>query len=173
MERIGEYAVPLLMLAFALIVIISKRDMNSVFVKGAIGGLKTAAELTPTMIILMVCIQMLNACGVLERLTDLLSPAFAFLGIPPEIVPLVLVRPISGSAATAMLSDIFAKYGAQSFVGRCASVLAGCTDTILYTVAVYFGAIKVKSTRHALPSAFLTQFFALFVSCFVVRIFFG
>lgn len=172
MEKISEYAIPVLMLVFALIVVVSKRDMNSVFADGAMQGLKTAAKLLPTMIILMACVSMLNASDAVEKLTEAISPALSFVGIPVEIVPLVVVRPISGSAATAMLSDIFTKYGAESTAGRCASVLAGCTDTILYTVSVYFGAVKIKNTRHALPAAFLTQLFALLISCIAVRIFF-
>ncbi len=172
MEKLTSYAIPLILLAFSLITLFSKSDMNSVFLSGAKEGLKTAAGLTPSMIILMSSVYMLNASGAVEVLSHIMSPLLSFMGIPVEIVPLILVRPVSGSAATAMLSDIFSKYGAQSFAGRCASVLAGCTDTILYTVSVYFAAIKSKRTYHALPAAFITQIFALFISCLAVRFFF-
>ena len=172
MEEISSYAIPIILLLFAIIVMVSKADMHSVFISGAIKGFKTAAELLPTMLILMSGIYMLNASGTVEIISRMLSPALGILGIPAEIVPLILVRPVSGSAATAMLNDIFSKYGADSFAGRCASVLAGCTDTILYTVSVYFAATKVKNTRHALPAAFLTQFFAVLISCLAVRYFF-
>lgn len=172
MEKISSYAIPVLMLLFACSVLLSKSDLHSSFVMGASQGFKTALSLTPTMIILMSSIHMLNASGAVQAITKTVSPLFSFLGIPAEIVSLIIVRPISGSAATAMLSEIFTQYGAESFAGRCASVLAGCTDTILYTVSVYFTSIKSKKTYHALPAAFITQIFAVLVSCICVRLLF-
>lgn len=173
MERVSSCVIPVIMLIFALGVTVSGNDLHSEFVNGVKRGFKTALELTPSMIVLMASIYMLNSSGALETASRLLSPVLSFVGVPSEIVPLILIRPVSGSAATAVVSDILTKHGADSFAGRCASVLAGCTDTILYTVSVYFGAAHQKNTRHAIPAAFITQFFAIFVSCLAVRLYFG
>ena len=153
-------------------VLLSGSDMHTVFVSGAKEGLKTAASLAIHMIILMCAISMLNASGAVEMVGKLFSPILKAIGIPEEIVPLLVVRPVSGSAATAMLEDIFSKHGASSFAGRCASVLAGSTDTIIYTVSVYFSAAGKQKTRHALPCAFITLFFAAVLSCLTVKIIF-
>ena len=173
MERISTCVIPVIMLVFALFVTASKKDLHSEFIKGVRRGFITAVELTPSMLVLMASIYMLNASGALEAASRILSPVLSFLGVPSELIPLILIRPISGSAATAVVSDILSTHGADSFAGRCASVLAGCTDTILYTVSVYFGAAQLKNTRHAIPAAFIPQTFAIFISCLAVRIYFG
>ncbi|MBE6687658.1 MAG: spore maturation protein [Ruminococcaceae bacterium] len=173
MEKISVFAIPAIMTAFAFTVIFSRNDMHTAFTSGVIRGFKTAFELTPVMIILMSSIYMLNISGFTDTLGGILTPVLGKIGIPSEIVPLILLRPVSGSGATAMVNDILIKYGADSFAGRCACVLAGCTDTILYTVSVYFGAVNIKNTRHALPAAFATQIFAVIISCLAVRIFFS
>ena len=172
MEKLSSYIIPSVFFAFAIITFFSKKDMYEVFISGAREGAKTAVNLIFPMIILMCSISMFNAGGAVAVAEKFLSPLLNFFKIPTEIVPLILVRPVSGSAATAMLNDIFSQYGASSFAGRCASVLAGCTDTIIYTVSVYFSAAKIKKTRHTLPCAFITLFFAVIISCLTVNIFF-
>lgn len=172
MEKLTSAIIPAIFLAFSLTVLLSKNDMHTVFLSGAKEGIKTAANLSFHMIILMCAISMLNASGAVEVAGKLLSPFIKSVGIPEETVPLLVVRPVSGSAATAMLSDIFSKYGASSFAGRCASVLAGSTDTIIYTVSVYFSASGIQKTRHTLPCAFITLFFAAVLSCLIVKIIF-
>ncbi|MBQ9922760.1 MAG: spore maturation protein [Clostridia bacterium] len=172
MDKFTSWIIPAIFLAFSLTVLVSKNEMHTAFVSGAKDGLKTAASLTLHMIILMCAISMLNASGAVEMVGRLLSPVLKAVGIPEEIVPLLVVRPVSGSAATAMLEDIFSRYGASSFAGRCASVLAGSTDTIIYTVSVYFSAAGIQKTRHTIPCAFITLFFAAVLSCLTVKIIF-
>ncbi|MBQ9941256.1 MAG: spore maturation protein [Clostridia bacterium] len=172
MEKISSLIIPFVLCIFALITILSKKDMYSVFINGAKEGAKTALNLIYPMIILMSAIYMLNASGATSAIGSALSPILNLIGIPEEIVPLILVRPISGSAATAILNDIFFQYGASSFAGRCASVIAGCTDTVIYTVSIYFAAAKLYKTRHTILCASLTQFFAIIISCIAVKILF-
>lgn len=172
MEQFASWIIPAIFLAFSIAILISKKDMHTVFLSGAKEGIKTASSLAPHMIILMCAISMLNVSGAVETVGKILSPVLNTIGIPEEMVPLLVVRPVSGSAATAMLEDIFSRYGASSFAGRCASVLAGSTDTIIYTVSVYFSAAGIQKTRYALPCAFITLFFAAILSCLTVKIIF-
>lgn len=171
-DKLTPLILPAIFLVFSFVVMLSKNDMHTVFVNGAKEGAMTAIKLTFHMIILMCTLSMLNASGATETLEKMLSPLIKAVGIPEEIVPLLVVRPISGSAATAMLQDIFSNYGASSFAGRCASVLAGSTDTVIYTVSVYFAAAGIQKTRHTLPCAFITLIFAAVLSCLTVKIIF-
>ena len=171
-NTLSSLLIPFIFLTFSLITLFSSSDMHTAFVSGAKEGIKTAAGLSIHMIILMCAVSMLNASGAVEIAGRVLSPLIKAVGIPEEIISLLIVRPVSGSAATAMLEDIFSSYGASSFAGRCASVLAGSTDTIIYTISVYSSASGIQKTRHALPCAFITLFFAAVMSCLVVRIIF-
>ena len=172
MEFVSSLIVPLCMGLLGFGMVFSKRDMFSEFIKGAQGGMKTAIGLLPTLIALLCAISMFNASGAAQYLSDMLSPLGKKIGIPSEIIPLIVVRPLSGGASTALIADIFEKYGADSFVGRCTSVIAGSSDTLLYIVSVYFGAVSVKKTRETIPIAFITMVFCVFFSIFLCRIFF-
>lgn len=146
-------------------------DVFSAFTEGAAENLKTAVSLLPTLAFLMLGVGMLRASGALEALTGLLSPFFNKLGFPADCLPLALLRPVSGSGALAILEGILREKGADSFSGRVASVLMGSTETTFYTVAVYFGATKVKKSRHAVPSALAGDITAFLLSALVVRLF--
>lgn len=143
------------------------------FLLGAREGAETSVRLLPTLIALMVGVSMLRASGFGSLLSDWLSPIATRLGIPAEILPLVFLRPVSGSGSNAMLIDLFETYGADSLVGLSASVLVGSSDTMIYIIAVYFSAVSVKRTRHALPAACLVAVLCLFLSCLVARLVFG
>lgn len=172
MEFVSKLIVPLIVFLVGLVICVSKRDLFSSFIHGAQEGAGSAIKLLPTLVALLCGIAMFNSSGASVFLSDMLTPIVSKIGIPSEIVPLILVRPLSGGASTAMISDILQKYGPDSFAGRCASVIAGSSDTLLYVVSVYFGAIGVKKTRGTLPIAFLTMVFCVFFSCFLCRIVF-
>ena len=150
----------------------SKKDLFSEFTSGAAEGMKTAVGLLPTLVALLSAIAMFNSSGASNALAEYLSPVADRIGIPSEIIPLILVRPLSGGASTALIADIFKKYGADSFAGRCASVIAGSSDTLLYIISVYFGAVGVKKIRSTAIIAFITSFFCVFFAVFLCRIFF-
>jgi spore maturation protein B len=149
--------------------LISKKDLFNEFVQGAKAGLGTLVNLLPTLIILIMGISMLRASGGLELLTDLLSPVFTLFKIPEEVIGFIIMRPISGSGSTAMLSQLFKEYGADSEAGKVASVIMGSSDTVFYIFAVYFGAVKIKKTGCALISALATQIFCAFCASIIVR----
>ncbi len=172
MEYLTSAIVPAVMALVGMGMCISKKDMYGEFISGAKDGMKSTIGLLPTLIALLCAISMFNASGASEWLAEILTPVGNKIGIPSEIIPLILVRPLSGGASTAMIADIFQKYGADSLVGRITSVIAGSSDTLLYVISVYFGAVSVKKTRATVPISLLTMIFCVFFSCFLCRIWF-
>ena len=114
-------------------------------------------SIIPALIVLLTAVGMLRASGAMDLLTDLLAPVCRLAGIPPETVPLVVIRPISGSAALAVGTEIMSTYGVDSEIGRTAAVMLGSTETTFYTVSVYFGAAGIKKSRHAIPAALIAD----------------
>lgn len=115
---------------------------------------------------------MLRASGALERLTTLLSPVFSIFGIPPETAPLILIRPISGSAALAVGADLMATYGADSAVGRTVAVMLGSTETTFYAISVYFGAAGIRKTRYTVIAALFADFVGFLMASWSVKFFY-
>ena len=138
---------------------------------GAKDGLKLLVSLIPTLILLLTAVTMLRASGAMEMLSRFFAPAFSVLGIPPETAILVLVRPISGSAALALGADLMAQYGVDSLVGQTAAVMLGSTETTFYTISVYFGAAGIKKTRYTLPAALIADITGFVVASLTVRLF--
>lgn len=123
------------------------------FVEGAGEGLRVVARIAPSMLGIMLAMGMLRSSGALELLTELLSPVLALLGIPKQVTPLVLLRPISGSGSLSVFKGIIDAEGPDSFAGRVASVMQGSTETTFYTIALYYGVTRVKQQRHTLAAA--------------------
>lgn len=173
MKLIGELAVPLIIAFVMVYALFRGTDIFSGMTAGAADGLKTVVGIVPALITLLPCIYMLRASGALDALCGLLRPLLSQLGIPAETVPLMLLRPLSGSGALAVGSDIIRQNGADSFVGRCAAVMLGSTETTFYVIAVYFGAAGIKNTRHAIPAALIADFMGFLAAAFFVRLFWG
>lgn len=142
------------------------------FVSGAKEGLSTTVKVLPSLLGLLVAIGMLKASGALDFFLTLLSPISRFLRIPGEVMPLALMRPVSGSGSLAIVSDLLNRYGADSFIGRVASVMMGSTETTFYTIAVYFGSIGVRRTRHTVGASLLSDFCGMVLSVACVWLFF-
>ena len=115
---------------------------------------------------------MLRASGAVALLSDFFAPVFSFFGIPPETAMLVLIRPISGSAALAVGAELMAQYGVDSQIGRTAAVMLGSTETTFYTISVYFGAAGIKKTRYTLPAALFADFVGFLMASWTVKWFF-
>ena len=152
-----ELLIPLLLLFVSCYALHKKQDVYSHLLLGAQDGLRLLLSIVPSLIILLTAVTMLRASGCLDFLTALLTPLCTRLGIPPEVVPLMLIRPISGSAALAVGAELMQAHGVDSLVGRTAAVMLGSTETTFYTLSVYFGACGVKKTRYALPAALLAD----------------
>ena len=136
---------------------------------GAAEGLRLMVRLVPCLILLLTAVAMLRACGGIEILSRWFSPLFSFLGIPPETAILVLIRPISGSAALAVGADLMAQYGVDSQIGRTVAVMLGSTETTFYTISVYFGAAGVKKTRYTIPAALIADLTGFAVASLTVK----
>lgn len=170
LENITAYLLPLLMGGVGVLMLSGKRPYFDAFVSGARDGLGTAVRLLPTLTALLVAVGMLNASGTVAALSGWLSPVFAVLGVPSELLPLLLSRPFSGSAATASYSSLLESMGADSLAAACASVIMGSSDTAVYVITVYFSSIGVKRTRYALPVSLGLMLFCIFFSCFLCRV---
>lgn len=172
MQYVSVLIIPVL---FAVVGIIFIFDKNAVedFLQGARQGLNVAVGLLPTLILLLVGIGMFTSSGALQVISDLLLPLAKKIGVPNEILPLLMLRPVSGSGSLAMATELFETYSPDSFACITASVIMGSSDTMLYVISVYFSSVGVKKTRHTLLSATLTMIFCIFFSCFVCRIFFS
>lgn len=146
---------PALVVFIIIYGLIRRIDVYSAFVRGASAALPVLAKLLPPLAVMLAAVGALRASGVTAALTERLAPVFTALGTPPELAPLILIRPFSGSAALSALEDILRANGPDSFIGYSASVMLGSTETIFYTVALYCGAAGVTKTRYAVPAALL------------------
>lgn len=169
---IVSYILPLIIFFVALIILFSKKDYFSCFLKGAKSGVQSAISLIPSTCALIIGVNMLCASGVTEYLTELLAPWLDKIGIPSEIFPLIIVRPLSFGASLAAFNDIIERCGVDSLPSICASVILSATDTVFYVGCVYFGTTKIKKTRYFLPVALFVSLFSVFLSCILSRLFF-
>ncbi len=142
-----------------------------VFIEGAKTGFKTALSITPPLIALIMAVSMLKNSGGLDVLCSILSPVSKLTGIPAEIMPLTILSPVSGSGAVSMFESILKDYGADSFIGRCASVMMGSTETTFYAITLYYGSAEIKKTRHTLPCAVCADWVSYLLSPVMVALF--
>lgn len=165
-----------IMPAFACIVvvfgIVKKVPVFEIFLKGVKEGVLLLYNIAPTIMGLVFAVDLLQSSGAVDAICSLIEPVAQWLGFPKEIVPMALLRPVSGSGSTALLTSLYKESGPDSFAGRVASVLAGSSETTFYAIAMYYGSIKVKNTRHTLLAAIMADTTALVVSIITVRIFF-
>lgn len=170
---LSRWAIPLLLLGITTWGLSRKVPVYECFVEGAKEGWQTAVRVLPYLVGMLVAIQVFQHSGALAQLIRLLSPLVNRLGFPPEALPLALVRPISGSGSLALLAQVFETYGADSFIGRLASTIMGSTETSLYVLTVYAGAVGIKRTRHTLATVLLTDLVAVITAFYVTLYFFA
>lgn len=170
LTALSVWMIPLLMCLVGGLMLMSKRPYFEAFVEGAREGLATAARLCPTLTALLVAVAMLQACGAIEVIGGWLAPVFSALGVPGELLPLLLTRPFSGSAATVTYTSLLESAGADSFAASAASVIMGSSDTAIYVISLYFSSVGVRKTRYALPVALFLMTFCVFFSCLLCRL---
>lgn len=159
-----DYIVPLILLLATAFALRKKENAYNLLLTGGAEGLQLLLTLVPALVMLLTAVSMLRASGAMEVLGNWLSPVFSFFGIPPETALLVLVRPISGSAALGVGAELMAEYGPDSLVGRTAAIMLGSTETTFYTISVYFGAAGIQKTRYTLLAALLADFVSFFMA---------
>lgn len=172
MAKMINYIVPILLLVVSVIALRKKENCYDALLAGGKEGLMLLVGLIPTFIVLLTAISMLRASGAMELLSGVLAPFFSFFGIPTETAMLVLIRPISGSAALAVGSELMASYGVDSQIGRTAAVMLGSTETTFYTISVYFGAAGIKKTRYTVLAALIADFMGFFMASLTTRVFY-
>ena len=165
-----DYVVPLLLLTASLLALRRKENTYDLLLSGAADGLKLLLSITPALIFLLTAVSMLRASGAVELISSLLAPVFGFFGIPTETAILVLIRPLSGSAALAVGADLMAQHGPDSMIGRTVAVMLGSTETTFYTISVYFGAAGIKKTRYTIPAALIADFTGFFIASLTVKL---
>lgn len=165
-----DYLVPLLLFFVAALALGRRENAYNLLLDGAAEGLKLLMTLIPALILLLTAVTMLRASGAMEVISKFFAPAFRFVGIPPETAMLVLVRPISGSAALAVGAELMAEHGVDSLVGRTAAVMLGSTETTFYTISVYFGAAGIRKTRYTVFAALIADAVGFFMAALTVRL---
>lgn len=163
------YAIPVMIGAFVLLGMVRRVNVYDCFVEGAKDGLSSMVNIIVPLIGLLVAISMFRASGALSLLAQALSPLLHKIGLTEEVLPLALLRPVSGSASVAVVTDILKNCGPDSLSGRMASIMMGSTETTFYTVAVYFGAVGIKRVRHTLAAALLADLTGIVVSALLAH----
>ena len=168
-----EFVMPVFACIVVIFGLVKRIPVFDIFLKGTKEGIMLLYNIAPTIIGLVFAIDLLRSSGAVDAICSFISPVAEFMGFPKEIVPMVLLRPVSGSGSTALLTSLYQDCGPDSFAGRVASVLAGSSETTFYAITMYYGSIKVKNTRHTLFSALMADLTAAVMSVITVRMFFG
>ncbi|MHA3243476.1 spore maturation protein [Legionella pneumophila] len=148
---------------------IKKVNVFDAFIIGAKQGFDVSVKLIPYLVAMMVAIGMLRASGFFSLMSQILSPALAMIGMPSELLPLALIRPFSGSASTGVMAELIHKYGGDSFIAKTAATMMGSTETTFYVIAVYFGSVGIRRTRHAIPAGLLADLAGIIALVLICR----
>ena len=172
MAALTDYLVPLLIFGASAFALRKKENAYDLLIAGGAEGLQMLLSIIPPLVLLLTAVHMLKASGAVTLFSTFAAPLFSVLGIPPETAILVLIRPISGSAALAVGAELMAQYGVDSLVGRTAAVMLGSTETTFYTISVYFGAAGISKTRYAVPAALFADLVGFCTASWSVRLFY-
>ena len=165
-----DYIVPLILFFSAAVALWKKENAYDIMLQGAAEGLQLLVSILPALILLLTAVHILRASGAMELFSSFFAPVFSLFGIPPETAMLVMIRPISGSAALAVGAELMAEYGVDSAIGRTVAVMLGSTETTFYTISVYFGAAGIQKTRYTIPAALFADFVGFFMASLTVRL---
>jgi len=169
---ISLIAIPLMFLLFLGWGIIKKVKVYEVFVEGAKDGFNVAIRIIPYLVAMLAAIGIFRASGAMELLTAFLSPATALIGMPPETLPMALMRPLSGSGSLGIMTELMKVHGPDSLIGILASTMYGSSETTFYVLAVYFGAVGIKNTRHAVPVGLIADAAGMLAAVWIVTLMF-
>ena len=173
MNMFSKIVIPAFIVFVIFYGFIKKVNIYDTFLEGAKEGLMISFNIFPSIIAMVFAINIFLDSKFLDGMLGFLKPLFDLANIPIDILPMALLRPISGTASLAIMNDIFASFGPDSFIGRLASTLQGCTDTTIYVLALYFGSIKVTKTRYSLPVGLFADLMGIIAAFIITFIFFG
>ncbi len=166
-------AIPLMIIVFLGWGMVKKVKVYEVFVEGAKDGFNVAVRIIPYLVAMLVGIGIFRASGAMDVMSAVLSPVTNLIGMPAETLPMALMRPLSGSGSLGIMTELMNVHGPDSFIGVLASTMYGSTETTFYVLAVYFGSINIRNTRHALPAGLIADIFGMLGAVFIVRVLFG
>lgn len=164
-----SYVVPIIFVIVLTVSLFKKKDPYSHFIDGSRSAVNLMTEVFPFLMTIMLCVRLFRATGVSEAVSQFIAPVFEFFGFPTQCTELILLRPLSGAGALAILDDIYTTCGTDTFVGRCASVIYGSSETVFYVSAIYMSQSKTKNLRYALPVALIASFIGSAVGCLLLR----
>lgn len=170
---ISAFAIPMFIVIFLGWGLVKKVKVYEVFVEGAKDGFNTAVKIIPFLVAMLFAIGVFRASGAMDVVVSLLSPLTNLIGMPADVLPLALLRPLSGSGSMGLMTELMKTNGPDSFIGVLASTMFGSTETTFYILAVYFGSVGIKNTRHALPAGLIADFFGMLGAVFIVRLLFS
>lgn len=170
--KVSAWAVPALFCFFLVIGLLRRIPVYETFIHGAEEGFQVAVRIIPYLVAMFVAIKVFRVSGAMELLAHFCAPLLSALGLPPEVLPLALMRPLSGSSALGIATELIKTYGPDSFIGRLASVMQGTTDTTFFVLTVYFGSVGIKKYRHALALGLIADLTGLFLSLLLCKIIF-
>lgn len=174
MAKISTYAIPaMIVLIPSYAFFVKKIKVYEVFCDGAKDGFETAVKIIPFLVGMLVAIGILRKSGAIDLMIQFFAPFLAPLGMPAEILPLAVLKPLSGGGASGVLTDLFATYGPDSYIGRMASIMQGSTETTLYVLAVYFGAVGIRKSRHAVATGLVADLAGVTAAVIITNIMFG
>lgn len=173
MSLLSKLMIPLFVFGVIIYGLKKKVPIYDSFLDGAKEGLITAFNIFPSVIAMVFAVNIFLNSHILEYIFQFMEPVLNLINVPLNILPMAFVRPISGTASLAIMNDIFLNYGPDSYIGRFASVLQGCTDTTIYVLALYFGSVKISKTKHALSTGLFADLIGILASFVIVNYFFG
>jgi spore maturation protein B len=170
---LSYFVLPTLLVGFPLYGLYKGVRVYEVFVEGAKEGFEVAVTIIPYLIAILFAIGMFRASGAMDFLVDLLDPVLSLIGIPAEVLPMGLIRPLTGSGSAGLVADMINQYGEDSLVVKMVATMFGSTETTFYVIAVYFGAVNIRNTRHAVPAGLFADLVGFLASVYVVKLLFG
>jgi spore maturation protein B len=170
---LSYFVIPLILVLFPLYGLYKRVPVYETFVEGAKEGFEVAIRIIPYLVAILMAIGMFRASGAMDFLAELLRPVLGAIGFPPEVLPMAIIRPLTGSGSAAIVADMIHQYGEDSILVKMAAVMFGSTETTFYVLAVYFGAVSIKKTRHAVPAGLTADLAAMIIAVWTVRLLFG
>lgn len=165
----SNYIIPAILILLFIYCFVKNVNAYDHFISGAKGAVNLCINTFPYLVAIFIAVELFKVSGLNTFVAKAVSPVFNFLGIPTELVDFMVIRPFSGSGSMAMLRELYASYGADSYVAHCASVIVSATDTVFYIVAVYFSTIKIKKLKGTIPLALISCFIGSLIACFICR----
>jgi spore maturation protein B len=170
---LSYFVLPIILVGFPLYGLYKRVPVYESFVEGAREGFQVAVRIIPYLVAILFAIAMFRASGAMDALTRLLSPVLAVLGFPAEVLPMAIIRPLTGSGSAGLVVDMVNQYGEDSIFVKMAAVMFGSTETTFYVIAVYFGAVNIRKTRHAVHAGLTADVAAMIIAVWTVRLLFG